>query len=291
VEVEDDGRGALPFTVLGRGGLPGGEVAVDASASSQFVSSLLLVGARLDKGLTLRQVGSTLPSRPHVDMTVQALRARGVRVDTPAPDVWVVEAGPIAARDEVIEPDLSNATPFLAAALVTGGRVTVPAWPATTTQAGGVARGLLEAMGAQVSLDADGLTVRGGAAVRGLDVDMHDVGEMVPTFAAAAALAQGPSRLRGVAHLRGHETDRLAALVTEINRLGGDAEETPDGIVVRPRPLHGGLWRSYADHRMATAGAILGLAVDGVQVEDVATTAKSLPDFVGMWTAMLAGAH
>jgi 3-phosphoshikimate 1-carboxyvinyltransferase len=291
VEVEDDGRGALPFTVLGRGGLPGGEVAVDASASSQFVSSLLLVGARLDKGLTLRQVGSTLPSRPHVDMTVQALRARGVRVDTPAPDVWVVEAGPIAARDEVIEPDLSNATPFLAAALVTGGRVTVPAWPATTTQAGGVARGLLEAMGAQVSLDADGLTVRGGAAVRGLDVDMHDVGEMVPTFAAAAALAQGPSRLRGVAHLRGHETDRLAALVTEINRLGGDAEETPDGIVVRPRPLHGGLWRSYADHRMATAGAILGLAVDGVQVEDVATTAKTLPDFVGMWTAMLAGAH
>jgi 3-phosphoshikimate 1-carboxyvinyltransferase len=287
VDIDDEGRGSLPFTVRGRGAVPGGEVAVDASSSSQFVSALLLAGARFDKGLTLRHVGPPLPSRPHVDMTLAMLADRGVAWAEPARDVWTVEPGAIRARDERIEPDLSNAAPFLAAALVTGGRVTVPSWPERTTQAGDEVPRIFELMGAQRTVDADGLTLRGGGEISGVDLDLHDVGELVPTVAAVAALADSPTTLRGIAHLRGHETDRLAALVTEINRLGGDAEETSDGIVVRPRPLHGGTWRTYADHRMATAGAIVGLAVPGVQVEDVATTAKTLPDFPAMWAEML----
>jgi 3-phosphoshikimate 1-carboxyvinyltransferase len=217
------------------------------------------------------------------------LRTAGVVVDDTEPDVWRVEPGPISARDWVIEPDLSNAAPFLAAALVTGGTVTVPGWPLETTQAGDALRGLLADMGATVGRagqTAD-LVVSGSGEITGIDADLHEVGELTPTIAALAALAGSPSRIRGVAHLRGHETDRLAALVTEINRLGGDAEETDDGLVVRPRPLHGGTFHSYNDHRMATAGAVLGLAVRGVEVENIATTGKTLPEFTAMWASML----
>ncbi|MGN6333103.1 MAG: 3-phosphoshikimate 1-carboxyvinyltransferase [Motilibacteraceae bacterium] len=287
--VDGSGPGTLPVTVHGRGRVPGGEVALDASASSQFVSALLLAGARYDQGLLVRHVGAPLPSRPHVDMTLAALAERGVRWSEPEPDVWRVEPGPVRALDVVVEPDLSNAGPFLAAAAVTGGEVAVPGWPARTTQAGDAMPALLEAMGAQVERGDGRLTVRGTGRLHGADLEMHDVGELVPTIAAVAALADSPTRIRGVAHLRGHETDRLAALVAELTALGGDAEETADGLVVRPAPLKDGVWRSYADHRMATAGAVVGLVVPGVQVEDVATTGKTLPDFPGMWAAMLGG--
>ncbi|MGN6246488.1 MAG: 3-phosphoshikimate 1-carboxyvinyltransferase [Motilibacteraceae bacterium] len=287
VDLDSTGLDTLPVTVHGRGRVPGGEVALDASASSQFVSALLLAGARYDTGVLVRHVGAPLPSRPHVDMTLAVLAERGVRWSEPEPDVWRVEPGPVRALDVVVEPDLSNAGPFLAAAAVTGGAVTVPGWPARTTQAGDAMPGLLEALGAQVERGDGRLTVRGTGRLHGADLQMHDVGELVPTIAAVAALADSPTRIRGVAHLRGHETDRLAALVAELTGLGGDAEETEDGLVVRPAPLEGGVWRSYADHRMATAGAVVGLVVPGVQVEDVATTAKTLPDFPGMWAAML----
>jgi 3-phosphoshikimate 1-carboxyvinyltransferase len=120
-----------------------------------------------------------------------------------------------------------------------------------------------------------------------VDIDLHDAGELTPTVAALAALAGGPSVLRGIAHLRGHETDRLAALRTELNGLGGDVTETEDGLAIRPAPLHGGDWHAYADHRMATAGAIIGLMVPGVRVDDIATTAKTIPDFPGLWNGML----
>ncbi|MEV3979837.1 3-phosphoshikimate 1-carboxyvinyltransferase [Nonomuraea sp. NPDC049758] len=276
---------ALPFTITGP--LTGGEVTIDASGSSQFVSGLMLTAARFAKGVTIRHVGPPVPSQPHIEMTVHMLREAGVKVDDTERDVWRVEPGPIAARDMTVEPDLSNAAPFLAAALVTGGTVTVPGWPAETTQPGDALRGLLTTMGATVTRDGDDLVVTGTGEVKGLDADLHEVGELTPTIAALAALATTPSRIRGVGHLRGHETDRLAALATEINALGGDAEETADGLLIRPRPLHGGVFHSYDDHRMATAGAVIGLAVPGVEVENIATTAKTLPEFVQMWATML----
>lgn len=284
-----DGDG-LPFTVTGRGAVAGGAVTIDASGSSQFVSGLLLSAARFTDGVTVHHDGASVPSMPHIDMTVDMLRTAGVLVRTPdagQPATWRVEPGPVAAVDWVVEPDLSNATPFLAAAAVTGGAVSVPRWPSVTTQPGDAIRGILTDMGATVSLRESVLTVTGPERLRGIDVDLHDVGELTPTVAAMAALAGTPSTLRGIAHLRGHETDRLAALSTEINGLGGAVTETADGLRIDPRPLHGGVWRSYADHRMATAGAILGLAVPGVDVDDVGTTAKTLPGFEKLWETML----
>ncbi|WP_084959302.1 3-phosphoshikimate 1-carboxyvinyltransferase [Thermoactinospora rubra] len=276
---------ALPFTV--RGPIQGGEVTIDASASSQLVSGLLLTAARFDKGVTIRHDGPPVPSMPHIAMTVQMLRAAGVEVDDSTPDVWRVEPGPIAARDLVVEPDLSNAAPFLAAAMIAGGTVTIPGWPQATTQPGDALRDLLTRMGATVSLDERGLTLTGTGEIEGIDADLRDEAELTPTIAALAALARSESRIRGVAHIRGHETDRIKALATEINRLGGDAEETGDGLVIRPRPLHGGVFHSYDDHRMATAGAVIGLRVPGVEVENIATTSKTLPEFARMWAEML----
>ena len=287
VSAEDGSApSSLPFTVDGSGAVRGGHLVIDASASSQFVSALLLVGARFDEGLHLEHVGKPVPSLDHINMTVAVLRGAGVSVDDSVPNHWVVAPGPIRAFDQRIEQDLSNAGPFLAAALASRGTVRIPNWPAETQQVGDLWRGILASMGATVTL-ADGvLTVTGGPEIKG--GDFADTSELAPTVAALCALASGPSRLSGIAHLRGHETDRLAALVAEINRLGGDAEETSDGLVIRPAPLHAGVVHSYADHRMATAGAILGLAVEGVQVEDIGTTAKTMPDFPQLWAGMLA---
>jgi 3-phosphoshikimate 1-carboxyvinyltransferase len=300
-------RGALPLTVYGGGALQGGAVEVDASSSSQFVSALLLSAPRFDKGVELRHTGHRLPSMPHIRMTVEMLRAAGAEVDAPEdggePNVWRVAPGALRGRDLTVEPDLSNAQPFLAAALVTGGRVTIRDWPRQTTQPGDALREIFTEMGGSCELvtTAEGtdLVFSGAAAgssagssgggVRGIDIDLSEVGELTPGIAAVAALASSPSRLRGVGHLRLHETDRLAALTAEINGLGGDVTETEDGLVIRPRPLHGGLFHTYDDHRMATAGAVLGLLVDGVLVENVETTAKTLPDFPRMWAGLLAG--
>ena len=281
---------ALPFAVEGTGEVRGGHLVIDASGSSQFVSALLLAGARFTQGLHLehrsKDQGKPVPSLDHINMTVAVLRGAGVQVDDSRPSHWVVAPGPIRAFDLRIEQDLSNAGPFLAAALATRGTVRIPNWPATTTQVGDLWRSILTTMGATVTVTDGTLSVTGGPEIKGGDFDQTS--ELAPTVAALCALATGPSRLSGIAHLRGHETDRLAALVAEINRLGGDAEETPDGLLIRPAPLHGGVVRSYADHRMATAGAILGLAVPGIEVEDIATTAKTMPDFPQLWESMLA---
>lgn len=288
--VDDGGRGTLPVTVTGPSRLIGGPVDVDASVSSQFVSGLLLAGARFEAGLLLRHTGRTLPSLPHIQMTVQVLRDAGVTIDDSRPYIWEVQAGPIAAREVRVEPDLSNAAPFLCAALAAGGTVRVPGWPDRTTQPGALLPELLTAMGGVARREGDTLAVSGTGVVHGIDVDLHEAGELAPTIAALAVLADSPTRLRGIGHIRGHETDRLAALATEITRVGGQAEQTHDGIVITPRELHGAVWQSYHDHRMATAGALVGLRVPGVEVVDVGTTAKTLPDFVGMWTGMLARA-
>jgi len=281
----------LPFTVAATGALPGGEVVIDASESSQFVSGLLLSGARYEKGVTVVHDGKPVPSLPHIDMSVAMLRTAGVEVDDADADTWRVAPGLIAPRDWTVEPDLSNAAVFLAAAAITGGEVTVAGWPERSTQPGVGILPVLEQFGATVVPTSDGLVVRGPGTLTGVDVDLHDVGELTPTIAAVAALAATPSRLRGVAHLRGHETDRLAALATELTALGGDVEETADGLVIRPAPLRAGdrPWRAYADHRMATAGALVGLVVPGVRIDDVGCTDKTIPDFPGRWAALVEG--
>lgn len=276
----------LPFSVLGRGSVSGGEVRIDASASSQFVSALLLAAPRFDQGIDVRHAGAPVPSLPHIDMTVACLRARGVEVDDSEPDRWRVLPAPIASRTVTIEPDLSNAAPFLMLAMTTGGEVTVPGWPRSTTQAGDALREILASMGAAVSHDDEGLTVRGTGTIAGIDADLHDVGELAPAIAALAALADSPSTLRGIAHIRGHETDRLAALATELGHLGADVTETPDGLSLRPAELHGGVFRTYADHRMAHAAVVVGSAVADVLVEDIGTTAKTFPGFERVWAGL-----
>ncbi len=288
VAVDGDG---LPFTVQGGGAVAGGTVEIDASASSQFVSGLLLSGASFTDGLTIVHTGESVPSAPHVAMTVAMLRDAGVDVDDSRANRWHVAPGPIAARHYDIEPDLSNAVPFLAAAVVSGGAVRVTGWPPTSLQPADTILGILKKLGAVVRHGDSYLEVQGATVYGGIDVDLHEVGELTPSIAAMAALAApgSVSQVRGIAHLRGHETDRLSALSTEINGLGGQCEETDDGLIITAGPLHGGVWRSYADHRMATAGAIVGLRVPGVEVEDIDTTAKTLPDFPGMWSDMLAG--
>jgi 3-phosphoshikimate 1-carboxyvinyltransferase len=286
VSVVDAGRGTLPFTIEGGGRVRGGTVTLDAAASSQFVSALLLAGARYDRGVDVRHDGKPLPSQPHVAMTVACLRAHGVEVDDPEPNRWHVLPGRIRAVDATIEPDLSNAAPFLMLALTSGGEVTVPGWPLRTTQAGDALRDLLARMGGDVELDDTGLTVRGTGAIVGIDVDLHDLGELTPALAALCALADGPSHLRGIAHIRGHETDRLAALARELGSLGADVTEHDDGLEIRPAALRGGLFHTYADHRMAHAAVVLGSAVDGVQVEDVTTTGKTFPGFAEAWAGL-----
>lgn len=284
VTVEGD---SLPFTVVGTGSARGGEVTIDASGSSQFVSGLLLTGARFDEGLTVRHVGGPVPSMPHIEMTIAMLATAGVKVVVDEPNIWHVDPSPIRAVDWAIEPDLSNAAAFLAAGAATGGAISVPRWPAVTTQPGAQIADILAEMGCTVELLDGALTVRGPLRLTGIDRDLREVGELTPTIAALAALAESESRLTGIAHLRGHETDRLAALATEIGRLGGDVTEIDDGLIIRPAPLHGGHWESYADHRMATAGAIIGLRVPSVTVDDIETTSKTLPDFPGMWQKMI----
>jgi 3-phosphoshikimate 1-carboxyvinyltransferase len=286
VTVEDEDRGALPFTIVGSGSVRGGRVTIDASASSQFISALLLAGARYEEGVDVRHDGKPVPSLPHVQMTIEQLRLHGVDVDDSEANRRHVPPATIGAVDVQVEPDLSNAAPFLAAGLLTGGEVTVRDWPRRTTQAGDALREILTMMGGSVELTDEGLTVGGTGTLHGIDVDLHDVGELTPAVAAMCLAADSPSHLRGIAHIRGHETDRLAALATEFNSMGGHVTETEDGLTIRPAPLNGGRFRTYADHRMAHAAVILGLVVDGVTVQDIATTSKTFPDFAGAWTAL-----
>ncbi|MFD2456722.1 3-phosphoshikimate 1-carboxyvinyltransferase [Corynebacterium mendelii] len=288
----------LPFTIDSSAGVPaGGRVTIDASSSSQFVSGLLLSGARYATGITVTHVGGALPSQPHIDMTVDMLRQAGVTVDAGS-DSWTVHPGPVAAHHWVVEPDLSNAGPFLAAAAVTGGSVGIRAWPKTTTQPGAQFIPIFEAMGCTSRFDADPdhpgcgtMTLTGPkpGTVTGIDIDLSDLGELTPTVAAVAAVATTTSRLTGIGHLRGHETDRLKALTNEITRLGGCCRDSADSLIIEPAQLHGGHVHTYADHRMATFGAIIGLAVAGVTVADIGTTRKTLPDFSSLWHRLVDG--
>ena len=288
ISIEHEGRYSLPLKLHGTGKIPGGALTIDASASSQFLSALLLVAPSFENGIVATHKGGQLPSMPHIEMTVDMLRSFGaqVSVDTAAQS-WSVKAGKLHGQELVIEPDLSNAAPFLSLAMVCGGSVTIADWPKTTTQPGDQLRSIFTQMGAKVSMDERGLTLSGTGVIHGIDIDLHDVGELTPSIAAVAALADSPSHLRGIAHLRLHETDRLAALTREINALGGNVVEEESALHITPAPLRGGVFHTYDDHRLATAGAVLGLVVPGIEVENIATTRKTLPDFPGLWSSLL----
>ncbi|ASY28594.1 3-phosphoshikimate 1-carboxyvinyltransferase [Candidatus Planktophila lacus] len=293
IEIEHGGRYSLPMVVKSKGEIPGGALTIDASASSQFLSALLLIAPSTRDGIVATHKGGPLPSMPHIDMTVQMLRDFGaeVTVDKSA-NSWSVSAGALHGQDLVIEPDLSNAAPFLSIAMVCGGSITIADWPEVTTQPGDQLREILTAMGATISRGKDGLTITGGESIHGIDIDLHDVGELTPAIAALAALADSPSHLRGIGHLRLHETDRLAALTREINSLGGNVVEDETSLHITPhgamgKGLHGGTFHTYEDHRLATAGAVIGLVIPGVEIENVATTRKTLPDFPGLWQSLV----
>ena len=288
ISIEHDGRYSLPLKLHGTGKIPGGALTIDASASSQFLSALLLVAPSFGNGIVATHKGGLLPSMPHIEMTVDMLRSFRAQVEVDdAVQSWSVKSGKLHGQELVIEPDLSNAAPFLSLAMVCGGSVTIADWPKTTTQPGDQLRSIFTQMGAKVSMDERGLTLSGTGVIHGIDIDLHDVGELTPSIAAVAALADSPSHLRGIAHLRLHETDRLAALTREINALGGDVVEEESALHITPAPLHGGVFHTYDDHRRATAGAVLGLVVPGIEVENIATTRKTLPDFPGLWSSLL----
>ena len=287
ISVDDQSTGSLPFSIASDGVVQGGEITIDASESSQFVSALLLAAPKFLNGLTINHVGKKLPSIPHIEMTIDMLKQVGVNVVSTNNNSWKVLSGKITSKDWLIEPDLSNAGPFLAAALVTHGEVNIPDWPQETTQAGNAWIDILTKMGALVSLSDKGLKVTHSGEIKGIDFDLSDVGELTPVLVAITLFANSPSSLTGIAHLRGHETDRLAALVENIKAIGGDATETADGLNIKPAKLHGGLWKAFDDHRMATAGAVIGLVVNGIEVDDIKTTSKTLPDFEKMWDAMV----
>lgn len=289
VSIDHKNRFALPLTINGSGSLNGGVIEIDASASSQFVSALLLVGPEMRDGITVKHVGDSLPSQPHIDMTIATLRLFGAKVDDSQPSQWRVEPGKLQGQDLVIEPDLSNAAPFMSIALVSGGDVTIRDWPRNTTQPGDSLRDIFTRMGGNIDFTSDGLRISGNGKIHGIDIDLHDVGELTPAIAALAALADSPSSLRGIGHLRLHETDRLAALTREINGLGGKVREEESSLHFAPSPLHAGTFHTYEDHRLATAGAVIGLVVDGIEVENIETTRKTLPDFPGLWSTTLNG--
>ena len=290
ISIDHGGRYALPLTLENKDGgkIRGGEIEIDASASSQFLSALLLIAPSMELGITAKHVGGPLPSMPHIEMTVQMLRDFGatVHVDKSA-NTWRVEPGKLKAQELVIEPDLSNAAPFLSIAMVCGGAVTIADWPKETTQPGDQLREILAKMGAKIEFVDGGLKLSSDGTIHGIDIDLHEVGELTPAIAALCALADSPSYLQGIGHLRLHETDRLAALRTELNALGGDVTEEPTALRINPKPLHGGVFHTYDDHRLATSGATIGLVVEGIEVENIATTRKTITDFSGLWNSLL----
>ena len=288
VSIDHEDRYSLPLKLNGTGKVGGGKITIDASESSQFLSALLLVAPSFTDGITVKHKGGSLPSMPHIEMTVDMLRQFGATVEVDAVgQTWSVKPGNLHGLDLVIEPDLSNAAPFLSIAMVCGGRVAIADWPVKTTQPGDQLRTILSDMGAEFSFGDNGLTIISTGTIHGIDVDLHDVGELTPSIAALVALADSPSHLRGIGHLRKHETDRLAALTREINALGGNVTEEETALHITPAPLHGGVFHTYEDHRLATAGAVLGLVVAGIEVENIATTRKTLPDFPGLWNSLL----
>jgi 3-phosphoshikimate 1-carboxyvinyltransferase len=289
VSIEHQGRYSLPLVINGAGYINGGDVEIDASASSQFLSSLLLVAPLMKQGLRIKNIGKSLPSKPHIEMTIAMLAQYGAVVDTSIDNQWSVEPTILSGVDLVIEPDLSNAAVFMAAPLVCGGEVVIKDWPRKTTQPGDQLRQIFSEMGGEIDFVDQGLRVRSSGHIRGIDIDLGDVGELTPVIAALASLADSPSYLRGIGHLRLHETDRLSALKNELTALGAEVLEEESALRINPKPMKAGVFHTYEDHRLATAGALIGLAVDGVEVENIETTRKTITDFPALWSQLLNG--
>ena len=289
VSIEHQGRYSLPLVINGAGYLNGGEVEIDASASSQFLSSLLLVAPLMKQGLKIKNVGKNLPSKPHIEMTIAMLAQYGSVVDTSIANQWSVEPTKLSGVDLVIEPDLSNAAVFMAAPILCGGEVIIKDWPRRTTQPGDQLRQIFSEMGGVIDFVDQGLRVRSTGQIRGIDIDLGDVGELTPVIAALACFADSPSHLRGIGHLRLHETDRLSALKSELTALGAEVIEEESALRIHPKPMKSGVFHTYEDHRLATAGALIGLAVDGVEVENIETTKKTITDFPALWSQLLNG--
>ncbi|MFZ9360519.1 MAG: 3-phosphoshikimate 1-carboxyvinyltransferase, partial [Candidatus Nanopelagicales bacterium] len=287
VKVIDNHQGKLPFSIISDGQITGGEIEIDASESSQFISALMLVGAKFKNGLTIKHVGQNLPSLPHIEMTIEMLKEVGVKTNQINATTWRIDNQNINSKNWVVEPDLSNAGPFLAAAMVTKGEIKINDWPLQTTQAGNSWIEILSLMGANIQLNSKQLILKNDSEIKGINYNLNDVGELTPVLVAISLFANSKSEFTGISHLRGHETDRLAALVENITAIGGDATETQDGLIINPKQLHGGVWKSFDDHRMATAGAVIGLKVKDIYVDDIATTAKTLPNFEEMWNNMV----
>jgi 3-phosphoshikimate 1-carboxyvinyltransferase len=295
----DSPTGSVPFSLTPPTAALGSQACIDSSASSQFISGMLLTASRFPAGLDLRHEGASVPSLPHIEMTVAMAERHGALIHTPEPNRWVVEPRQLAAVDERVEPDLTNAAAFLIAAVITDGAVRMY-WPSVTTQPGDEILGILSRFGAHVQRDlaTATVTVTGSGMLHGDTLDLSAASELTPVVAGLAAFAKGQTRITGVGHIRGHETDRITAIVSTLRAVGVPAEETDDGLVIGVpvdsypalmSQLHAADLPTFADHRIAHLAALLGLRIPGVRLIDVATTAKTMPDFPQRWAAMVAG--
>jgi 3-phosphoshikimate 1-carboxyvinyltransferase len=279
--IEIEGRRGCPPLLVRGGGLRGGRATIDASRSSQFVSAILLVGPYAERDLELHLKDGVLVSRPYVDLTLRTMRTFGAEAGwSDAGALWVRAGRPYRGRTQRIEPDASSAAYAFAAAAIAGGRVRVPGLSADSAQADLRLLELLERMGCGVSHRGDEVEVTGPPErLHGLEVDMNESPDAVVALAVVCLFADGPSTIRNVAQLRLHETDRLAALETELRRLGARAEAGPDWLRIEPGPLHGAEIETYDDHRLAMAFALAGLRVPGIAIRDPGCVAKTWPDF------------
>jgi 3-phosphoshikimate 1-carboxyvinyltransferase len=218
-------------------------------------------------------------------MTIHALSARGASL-TYGDNWWVVAPTPLQGITEVIEPDLTTAAVFLAAAVVCGGSVTIKDWPTSSIQPGIRVLDIFEQLGASVTRAETQVSVTGTGTVSGIDIDLSATSELTPLLVGLALFAEGDTRIRGVGHIRGHETNRLSAIATEITALGGYCTETSDGLIIRPAPLGSGIFHSYGDHRMAHLGALIGARIPGITIDDIECTTKTMPGFAHTWQEM-----
>ena len=261
------------------GNLAGGGAKVKADKSSQFLSSLLMVAPYAAKDVRIEVQGS-LSSVPYVDITLDVMEKFGVRVGSVDRKLFTVKSGQRYNVGEFrVEPDASGASYFFAAAAITGGEVLIRNVKRDSCQGDMKFVEVLKEMGCSLCEEEGGLRILGANRLSGINIDMNAMPDVVPTLAVTSVFASGPTRIRNVAHLRYKESDRLAALATELKKLGADIALTTDGLEINPVPLHGGQLDTYDDHRLAMSFALVGLKVPGIVIENPECVKKSFPAF------------